>query len=175
MSKRPNKSVRTPILSNILRNPRLIVSLLFLGILAIAFPLMVIQVQAGVTAYLAGESSWSRGQVETVFHAHSYARSGDARHLVQIQQSIDIPIGDRVARQAMEREQPNYNLAREGFLRGKNHPDDITRMIWLFRIFQSAPYFKEAIEAWRDSDTSIAELEEVIQVMQVAWEMGTYK
>ncbi len=135
-----------------------------LGLVAILFTILIIQLQSGVTGYLAGESIWSRAQVETVRLAHLYADTGNPIHMKRARSWHQVPIGDLQARVAMEAGQ--YDQAREHFLQGRIHPDDIPRMVWLFRLLHNAPYFKEAIKAWRQSDQGLIELGEILDSLE---------
>jgi hypothetical protein len=43
-------------------------------------------------------------------------------------------------------------MARQGFLEGRNHPDDIEGMIKLFRNFSDVSYIREAIRIWGEAE-----------------------
>jgi hypothetical protein len=45
--------------------------------------------------------------------------------------SPNIPLGDRQAREELEKPRPNLAVARQGFAEGRNHPDDIDSMFAL--------------------------------------------
>ncbi|MDR9437391.1 MAG: hypothetical protein RI563_10930, partial [Thiohalophilus sp.] len=149
---------------------RLIAGLFALAILAAAFTVAVVQIQSGVAAYLSGEAVWSRGQIKTVYYLEQYARTGNAETLKRARRWHDIPLGDLQARRAMENEPFDYTAAREGFLRGQFHPSDIPRVIVLFRFFSDAPYFRDAVRAWQDSDRQILELEEIADDLAREWQ-----
>lgn len=137
-----------------------ILAIFALGVVAILFTLLIIQLQAGVSGYLAGESIWSRAQVQTVRLTHLYADTGMPVYLEEATEWHKVPMGDLLARKAME--SANYSAAHQYFLQGRNHEEDIPRMIWLFRFLQNAPYFKEAITAWRESDQGLQTLGQVL-------------
>ena len=146
------------------------VSALFcLSLFAIAFTILIIQLQTGTSAYLSGLSLWSRAQVESVRQSELYAQTGELYSLQQARISYQVPFGDLNARRMMELDQPDYKAARQGFLQGGNHPDDTQRMIWLFRLFKDAPYFRDAIGAWRATDQSLLKLGGVIDRLEAAW------
>lgn len=148
----------------------IVASLVSLGLVAIFFTIMVIQIQSGVSAYLSGLSLWSRGQLETIRQTELYARSGEPSILTQARNWYQIPFGDLLARQQMEQEPFNYELAFKGLLQGGNHPDDAERMIWLFTTFQHAPYIRDAIAAWRETDVWLLTLAQVMDQLEVAWQ-----
>ena len=75
-----------------------------------------------------------------------------------IEEAIAVPVGDRKAREELEKPRPDLAVARQGFLEGRNHPDDIPDMIWLFRRFRNVSYIDRAIAIWAEGDRNIAEL-----------------
>ena len=66
----------------------------------------------------------------------------------QFQQAIAVPLGDRRAREELDRPEPNYAIARQGFLDGRNDPDDIDGMIMLFRRLRHVNYMERVIGIW---------------------------
>jgi len=60
----------------------------------------------------------------------------------------------------LDRPAPNFALARQGFIDGGNHPDDIDGMITLFRRFRHVNYIERAIGIWTKSDHEIQQLGE---------------
>ncbi len=166
LTRQPEHSPRT------VRYPLFVIGLSFLGVLAISFPLLVIQIQSGVTAYLAGESAWSRGQLEAVRYIYAYASNGRQDDLEQARLWLDIPLGDLSARLALDQPVADDEAAYDGFFRGQNHPHDIPKMIWLYKLAHNAPYVNDAIEAWRNSDPYIRELDAILLRLESAWQRG---
>lgn len=154
--------------------PRLRIMVLTAGLFLVAvttalFSITVVQIQSAATAYAAGESAWSRGQVSAVHYLNLYAETGDADALANARRWLALPQGDRRAREAMEADPIDYDQAHEGFLAGQNHPEDIPRMIWLYRYFSQAPYFREAVEVWKATDPYLDELEAIARRMERHW------
>ena len=137
--------------------------LVLLGAVAIGFTLSIIQIQSGTAAYLAALSNWSHGVSESVRQSEIYLRSGDPRALKSARDKYQLPLGHMLGRLILERDVLDYGAAYRGFLQGGNHPDDISRMIWLFRFFHNAPYFKDAVKAWQSSDLWIVRLGDTIE------------
>ncbi len=77
--------------------------------------------------------------------------------------SLEVIHGDKQARITIMSDDPDYDLAYEGFLQGKNHPYEIDSMIWVFRNFQNISYLQEAISYWEAGDSIIEELEQTGQ------------
>lgn len=136
--------------------------------LAALFSITVVQIQSVATAYAGGESAWSRGQVSAIYYLDRYAETGNPEELDKARDWLAIPLGDRRARLAMEQSPIDYEQAREGFLQGQNHADDIPAMIWLFRYFADAPYFQDAVEVWRETDDYLDELVRIARELESA-------
>jgi diguanylate cyclase (GGDEF)-like protein/PAS domain S-box-containing protein len=146
-----------------------IILLLFLfGGAAIGFTTLIIQVQSGTAAYLAAVGGWSRGQLETVRQTDIYARTGDPQALQLAREYYQIPFDYIQSRVILETKTIDNQLAHSGFLQGGNHPDDIPRMIWLFGFFEHTPYFRDALQAWRNSDKALLKLGETLNQIEIA-------
>ncbi|WP_406672927.1 putative bifunctional diguanylate cyclase/phosphodiesterase [Natronospira sp.] len=136
----------------------LVAGLFLVFALATALVIFLVQLQGAATAYMAGQSHWSRAQLGSVFALYRYAQEGEEADLVAARELADIPIGDMEARLAMEAEPLDRDAAVDGLIRGQNHPDDIPIMIWLFRNFADFPHLREAVDVWRESDEYILSL-----------------
>jgi hypothetical protein len=88
-------------------------------------------------AYVGGESLWSKAQKEAVYSLFRYAQSRSDADYGAYREAIAVPMGDRRARLELEKDAPNLAVAREGFIAGKNDPDDVDGMIMLFRRFRT--------------------------------------
>src|SRR5690606_36652823 len=118
----------------------------------------VLELQAASTAYIAGEGHWSKAQKDAVHHLYRYAESGSPEELATVRAHLAVPLGDRAARLALESDPPDIVAAREGFRQGGNAEADLDRLIRLYRYFAWAPYFRTAIETWREGDEGIMAL-----------------
>lgn len=137
---------------------------------------LVLEIQASATAYIIGESHWSKGQQDAVRELYRYAGRGDRADLETARQALSIPLGDRDARLALERDVPDLAAAREGFLRGNNAPDDVDRLVWMFRYFRDMPYFSNAVDIWRGADAELLELAAIADELEqgvAAGDLGT--
>lgn len=121
---------------------------------------------SAVRGYVAGESMWSKGYKQAIHSLEHYVRDGDVDEFRRFESSIAVPLGDRRARLALLAVPPNLDRARQGLLTGRNHPNDIPSMIWLFRYFGGVPYIAEAIEKWSLADLRILELAEVAHAIK---------
>lgn len=144
-------------------------ALVFAAALATAVSAAVIEIQAGAAAYLVGEGHWSRARLETVYHLHRYSLHGDPDELALARKALEVPLGDRAARLALERSPVDLDAARHGFLAGRNADADIPRLIWVYRYFSKAPFFAEAVAIWRGAEPHIFRLQAIADELEVHW------
>ncbi len=148
----------------------LILGLLLVAVLAAGFSVTVVQIQSAIAAYIGGQSAWSRAQLAAIHHLDAYAETGQADALERARDWLAVPLGDLDARRAMEASPVDSAAARDGMLRGLNHPDDIGHLIWLFRLFSGSPIFQEAVETWRESDAYLLELVALAEQLEREWQ-----
>lgn len=127
-------------------------------ILLTGFMFFSIKINTAIRAYTTGEGFWSKSEKEASMHLHTYAEYGQPGQLRNFYEDIAIPLGDKVARQELEKPEPDFELARQGFEQGNNHPDDVDDMIWLFRNFRHVGYIEQSISYWEQADQLIGEL-----------------
>ncbi|HKI62505.1 MAG TPA: PAS domain S-box protein [Mariprofundaceae bacterium] len=111
-----------------------------------------------VRAYVAGEGFWSKGQKDAVYHLEQYTEGFKESEYKLFLEGLSASLGDRQARLALQSDPPDIERARQGFLDGHNHPDDIEKMIRLFLNFGEISYMKNAIAIWTEGDGLIDEL-----------------
>lgn len=113
---------------------------------------------SAVRAFVGGEGLWSKAQKTSIFYLQKYSTTRDEKFFLLFQEQLRIPMGDHKARKALESETFDFEMAREGFLEGANHPLDIEPMIRLVRRFHDVPHLNRAIQKWRLGDALIFEL-----------------
>lgn len=118
-----------------------------------------LQMVSSIRAYVAGESQWSKGQHDAIHFLGRYIDTSNPAYLVRYRAALDIPLADMDARMALEKSPPDRAAARDGFLRGGNHPADVPGLIWMFENFSWFSYMKEAIEDWRDAEPILLQME----------------
>lgn len=123
-------------------------------------------------AYVGGESQWSRAQKTASQALLRYAASGEASDWKAYQSAIQVPLGDRRAREELDKPRPNMDVVREGLVAGVNHPDDVAGMVRLYRWFGSLPFMAEAIAVWAEGDIHIAALDDTAQAIHAAVQQG---
>jgi hypothetical protein len=95
-----------------------------------------IDILSAMRAYVAGEGLWSKAQKESVLPLVPLRRDARRGRYRRYQQSIAVPLGDRIGARRAREAASGARGRHAGFLEGRNHPDDIADMIWLFRRFR---------------------------------------
>ena len=111
--------------------------------------------------YVEGESLWSKAQKESVMHLLRYAHTRSENDYLGFADTLKVTLGDRQARIELEKPNPDYKVAFDGFLQGRNHPDDIPGMIMLFRRFRNISYIDRSITLWTHGDRLIEAFQQV--------------
>jgi signal transduction histidine kinase/CheY-like chemotaxis protein len=117
-----------------------------------------LSILSSLRAYVGGEGLWSKAQKDAVFHLYRYGNSGDDKDYRLFEQFMRVPIGDARTRRELLADVRNMDAARQGFLEGRNHPDDIDGMITLFARFYNVSYIKKAVAIWGEAQTIAMEL-----------------
>lgn len=130
----------------------------FLIALELGTLLFSINTLSAVRAFVGAESLWSKAQKDAVYNLRKYTRSGKEADYKEFIRFMDVPLGDRITRIEMMKENPDISIMRKGLIVGRNHPDDIDGMIQLFRRFHNNAYISKAIKIWGDADSTIDEM-----------------
>lgn len=126
---------------------------------------MSLYVLSAVRAYVAGESLWSKGQKDAIYYLNLYADSRSEAIFLKYEEAIAVPWGGHDLRAALNQPSPDLEAAREGILKGGNHPDDVASLIWLYQNFHNYSFLKSAIEKWKVGDSYLVKLGAVAQEM----------
>ncbi len=118
---------------------------------------------SGVRAYVGGEGLWSKSQKDAAYHLHRYTRYRDEADYQKYLEYIAVPKGDHKARLELQKDNPDFQVIYQGFLEGKNHPEDLETMATFFRRFHSVPSLEKSINIWIEADRLIAQLDLVAQ------------
>jgi diguanylate cyclase (GGDEF)-like protein/PAS domain S-box-containing protein len=127
--------------------------------LAVLLTAAVQQIQSGATAYIVGENHWSKAQQDAVHYLYRYTQHGNPADLRRTREALGVPLGDRAARLALERQPSDDAVARAGFLQGQNEPEEVDRLIWMYKYFSTAPYFRDSVRYWRAGDIEILRID----------------
>jgi two-component system cell cycle sensor histidine kinase/response regulator CckA len=147
---------------NLRRKLALVVSLFALIVVCVfligSFRSMIL---SSVRAYIQGEGYWSIAQKEAVISLVQYADSHSQADFQAYLTAIQVPLGDKFARMEVQKPSGDMAVISQGFIRGKNDPDDIPNMVRFYRWFHGVSYMREAISAWTKGDEEIDRLTEL--------------
>ena len=120
-----------------------------------------LEVLTSVRAYVGGEGLWSKAEKDAASALSRYIEEGDEAYYREFLKQLAVPLGDRRAREELERPRPDFAIARAGFLQGRNHPADVDGMSRLFVRFRRFEHLDRAIAIWQRGDGLIAQLAKV--------------
>ncbi|MFZ1137667.1 MAG: PAS domain S-box protein [Candidatus Sulfotelmatobacter sp.] len=129
----------------------IVICVFFLGVLRS-------EILSGVRAYVGGEGLWSKAEKRAVLSLTKYATSHAESDYRQYLSEIAVPTGDKHARLQLQNASPDMAVVRQGFLQGRNSPEDVDSMSMLFRRFGHIGYMARAIAVWTEGDRYIDQL-----------------
>jgi PAS domain S-box-containing protein len=112
---------------------------------------------SSVRAYVSGEGLWSKAQKDAMYQLLRYSRSYDEVDYQKFKEFMKVPGGDHKTLVELAKKNPDLKIARQGFIEGRNHKDDVEGMINLFTNFHSISYINKAITIWSQADPLVAE------------------
>ncbi len=120
--------------------------------------LISIDILSAGRAYVGGEGLWSKAQKDSIYYLIRYAASKSEEDYLKFRRAIAVPLGDRQARIELEKRSPNLEIAREGLLSGRTHPDDLPGVIRLFLTMRDVSYMQRVVALWTRGDEYVVEL-----------------
>ncbi|MEO8305581.1 MAG: EAL domain-containing protein [Betaproteobacteria bacterium] len=127
-----------------------------------------LNIMAGLRGFVSAESLSSKAQKTAVGHLEEYAQTRREDSYQRYLDEISVPAGLRDARIELEKPDPDFDVARVGFRKARNHPDDIENMITLFRLFRNVGFMDLTVAIWTNVDTQIAELDAAARALHAA-------
>lgn len=112
---------------------------------------------SAVRAYVSGEGLWSKAQKDAMYQLLRYSRTHNEADYEKFKEFMKVPGGDHKTLIELAKKNPDMNVARQGFIEGRNHKDDVAGMINLFTRFNRIYYIHKAIKAWSHADPLVAE------------------
>lgn len=110
---------------------------------------------SSVRAYVGGEGLWSKAEKDAVYHLRVYAHSHNEKDYQAFRESLKVPFGDKKTRIELQKPNPDLQIARQGFIEGRNHPEDVDGMINLIRRFNRVSYLHKAIIIWGQAEQQL--------------------
>jgi PAS domain-containing protein len=135
----------------------------FIVLIQLVVAVASIEMMSSVRAYVTGESLYSKGQKDAQIHMIDYAEGHKERDYQLFLDALAVPLGLRVAREALQLPTPDVELARQGHIRGGTHPDDIEGAIRLFQWFQHVSFMADAITIWTEGDAVIEQMRTLVE------------
>jgi len=117
-----------------------------------------LDLMSAIRAYVTGESLYSKGQKDAQLHLIEYAEHHREEDYRRFLDALAYPIGDRIAREALQRSHPDRAEARRGLLQGGTQDDEIPGVIRLFLWFHETPLMADAIATWTQGDAIVEEI-----------------
>lgn len=125
-----------------------------------------LQLLSASRAYAAGGSRWAVACSTALIHLRNHARTHATGDFHAFLEALEVPLGDRTAREEMLADAPDHVLIADGFHRGGIHDDDIAAMRMLFALRDHVPGMPELAAAWAEGDRRVAELQALGQRLQ---------
>ena len=123
--------------------------------------LFAINTLSSVRALVGAEGLWSKAEKDAVFSLQKCGTSRDEKDYLAYLGFLKVNLGDRKTRLELLKADPDLAIARQGFLEGGVHPDDINGVIKLLRRFHSISYVTRAIDLWSKGDTMISQIQAI--------------
>ena len=97
----------------------------FIGIVTVQLLVAVISIDVmfAVRAYVSGESLYSKGQKDAHINLVEYAEHFRDEDCQKLLSALAMPIGDRIAREALQKSPPDKEAARRDLLAGGTQED----------------------------------------------------
>ncbi len=144
--------------------------LIMLELLSLNFA---INTLSAIRTLIGGEGLWSKAQKDGLSHLRIYVYSHNEKDYQAFLQYIKVPLGDGLARKALEQQTPDYEAARRGFLAGRFHPDDIDNVIKLLIRFNRIKYIESTIYYWKDAERVLMKIIPVSKQLHERVNSGT--
>lgn len=120
--------------------------------LIVGFSWAALEVVDVARAYAGGEGFYSKAQKSAVIALHRFVQTRDEAFYDTFNEFMAISIGDRIAREEMEKANPDFSVVHRGFIQGRNHPDDVAGLAGVFVWLKDWGPFKVAVDDWRHGD-----------------------
>src|SRR6266540_3037457 len=80
---------------------------------------------SAVRAYVSGEGLWSKAQKDAMYQLLKYSRSHSEADYEKFKEFMKVPRGDHKTLVELSKKNPDMNIARQGFIEGRNHKEDV--------------------------------------------------
>ncbi|MDW2981475.1 MAG: EAL domain-containing protein [Rhodanobacter sp.] len=140
--------------------------------LILALTWVALQVQVALAGFLNGESIWSKAQKQVVISLDAYAAKGDAADLANYRLNYEVLMADQWARDQIATGDYDYEAVAGSLRRSRTVTIAIPGVIFMLHHFADAPYMRDALQAWRSTDSSIAQLDTIAASLEKGYATG---
>lgn len=116
-----------------------------------------------VRAFVAGEAFYSKGQKDATYFLARYTSTLREEEYQLFLENVKIPVGDRIVREELLKDDTDYLKVDAGLIQAKNYPDETRDVARLFKRFQNLSYFKQSIGYWTLGDAEVQKLIDVAE------------
>ncbi len=113
---------------------------------------------SSVRSFVNGEGLWSKAQKDAVYSLFIYAHSHNEKDYKAFREILKVPLGDNKTLRELSKPNPDLRIARQGFLEGRNHPQDVDGMISLITRFHNVSYINRAVVIWGQAEQTMEQL-----------------
>src|SRR6185295_10830225 len=99
--------------------PFVVIVIVLVGLSAESMSILV-----ATRSYSEGESLWSKGQKRAMFSLLRYTETRALQDYYNYREGLAVTLGDKKARLELEKPNPDLAIAWQGFIEGRNHPED---------------------------------------------------
>lgn len=129
--------------------------------LVLGLTFLFMEAETSVTGILNAESGWSKAQKQTAIELNQYIRTRDRAALGRAQANLAIITAEMKARNAIASEHYDYDQVKNTFLHAQIMPSSVGPGIFLLRHLSGLPFMRDALQAWRQTDAAVYELNSI--------------
>lgn len=107
---------------------------------------------SAVRAFVYGESVWSKAQKDSAYYLKRMAITKDIKDYEAYKKALFVPHECRIARLELNKENPDMELVRRGFINGKIHPEEVGPILHMIQTFDFLPHIQTALRTWKEAD-----------------------
>lgn len=127
---------------------------------------------SSLRAYVGGEGVWAKAQKDAIIRLDRYALTRDEGDYRSFLDSLSVPLSDRRARLALERNPPDLRAAAAGLTAGGIHADDVPGVMRIFLRLRSVGPIARAIGYWTQGDDVLLEVQSAADQLHEAVRAG---
>jgi diguanylate cyclase (GGDEF)-like protein/PAS domain S-box-containing protein len=144
-----------------------------LTVASVLMSFVLVEVQSAVRASVAAGGHWAKAQREASFLLYRYGQTGDRDYLRRFHEATQAIMGARAAR--IELSKPDYepSVAAAGLLAAGNHPDDVGRLVRLFRWSRKFAESQRILRFWSQGDALMLEMQGVARDLKAEIESAS--